>query len=539
MGSISALPESTIKRILSINTPFFEFGVVNSWKSLLPLIGVCRTWRRIGLPLVYKDVFIDNTNHASIGCVQWRTNVNLILANNLVHLVKNLYIDLNDHSCMCLFLSNANKTFGFDDHRWANVEMLTVKYYENMFIDKVTTIGDERQKTMAPQMKAFADAIVKNMPGITRLKLSTFKRNSLGDIFSNTLANSFASQLYLIKSLKAISFTVPRLGANITHLNLWLNPNSEQLLPLINAESLHCIHLFAVPARFSWKYFYSESSEDGCINFRNLMHLRLEFTEESNDIDYCGCRPPTTESDECTKFRVLFPKLELLRIDNSPRSSDIFYDNKYPEHLKRIEINYSIGAMEMLRQSNIKSFDNFEFYSHFIHLDDEDIFYRSTNHFFGSETHKSNSRMTLNGLQFELDVRRLEWPMLTELLIFGSCEYQTMYALIEKLPLLGKIAVGDLSFNNIPETKLLMGPDSQHAVPQRYLETKIQQIHIFNTSGSQCYSNLGANCIQYLLLQMRSVCELSAYDCDWLNLPEFVHQYKGWFPHLGKIVVNL
>ncbi|KAJ1823113.1 hypothetical protein LPJ56_000449 [Coemansia sp. RSA 2599] len=487
--------------------------------------------------MVYKDAFIDNTSHGNSSCTQWRTNVNLIRDNNLVHLVKNLYINLSDHSCLCLFLSSANKTFGFDNHRWTNVQMLTVKYYENM-LDDQDIIDDDQIKIMAPQMSDFADAIVKNMPGVNRLKLSTFKRNSLGDIVSNTLANSFASQLYLIKSLKSISFTVPKLGSNITYLNLWLDPKSTQLLPLVNAESLHCVNLFSVPVHFTWKYFYSESSEEGCICFRNLRHLRLEFTEECNDFDYYASCPPPADTDERTRFHVQFPKLHFLRIDNSPRTSDIYFDNVYPEHIERIEINYSIGAMEMLRQSNIKSFDAFEFYSQHMYLEDEDMFYRATNHFFGPENKGSMSRMTLSILEFELDVQRIEWSRLNELLIFGSCGYQTMYALIEKLPMLVKIAISDLCFDNIPETKLLMDSDSYQDVPQKYLDSKIQQIHIFNTSGSQCYSSAGANCIQCLILQMRALCELSAYECDWLNLSEFIEQYKGWYPHLEKIVVN-
>ncbi|KAJ2720766.1 mRNA splicing protein [Coemansia sp. Benny D115] len=108
-----------------------------------------------------------------------------------------LNIDLHDNHSLLRFLKEASAYFNFGGQKWTNVQLLTIKFYKDMFIDDEEEFEEDtrsHQALLSLDMANFADALIEGVPNVSRLKLSTLKFSTLGDILSNHLANAYAPQ---------------------------------------------------------------------------------------------------------------------------------------------------------------------------------------------------------------------------------------------------------------------------------------------------------------------------------------------------------
>ncbi|KAJ1938624.1 hypothetical protein GGF37_004734, partial [Kickxella alabastrina] len=107
MSSFSRLPFVVLDLILceAVNTSEKD---IDNWVNSLPVLGVCRKWRKIAESLVYhnaimngydqhKTGFIDHSDNKTTGSKLINTNIDLIKATGNTHLVKTLYIKMANY----------------------------------------------------------------------------------------------------------------------------------------------------------------------------------------------------------------------------------------------------------------------------------------------------------------------------------------------------------------------------------------------------------------------------------------------------------
>ncbi|KAJ2800655.1 hypothetical protein H4R21_003090, partial [Coemansia helicoidea] len=202
---IRNLPEDILAIVLREYVGFNNSPIVG-FESNLPLLAVCRQWRRLAIPLVYgrhafvtygalpddaNDPFTRSPNVEVPANVDVATNLDLIAMVGCVRAVKRVYI-----SVFCL----VNPFPGWHEviqrmravaREW-RAEELTVatgpdlRHYDDDIVD-VTKYTDDIAKV--------GDALAALMPDVRRLDLDEASRSQISSSLYGRLASHYADQL--------------------------------------------------------------------------------------------------------------------------------------------------------------------------------------------------------------------------------------------------------------------------------------------------------------------------------------------------------
>ncbi|KAJ1806534.1 hypothetical protein LPJ77_003563, partial [Coemansia sp. RSA 2523] len=76
---LSKLPEDVALLVLK-RTAFLYIHELGRWDDSLVLLSVCRTWRLLGIPLIYSGVYIQHTEVPN-NLIAHSTPTNMVLTN--------------------------------------------------------------------------------------------------------------------------------------------------------------------------------------------------------------------------------------------------------------------------------------------------------------------------------------------------------------------------------------------------------------------------------------------------------------------------
>ncbi|KAJ2453718.1 hypothetical protein EV183_002017 [Coemansia sp. RSA 2336] len=315
-------------------------SIEDTWADQLALLSVCRTWRYVGLPMVYRHLFISSaTKTAAIDrqCPEWKeevsTNIDLIVAQGYQLLAKSFKIDLCDLSINTM-LEFANQKLAVSEISWNRISEFML-YAES---DYAINMEDNEDRVDSQAIHQFAA----HLPGITRLKLEFHE-----DDFGCTELIDYMKKCYghQITSLDGNSSSLQgeHKLSNLSFLRTEFTVASEVSKNHINAESLKHIKLYDLFPFELWSMLYSSKSSG--ILFKNLQSLSLCPYSMYSDLE---CH--SVESKVYAQLQ--FPELQSLEMSINADSQNFIQYAHFPLRLQKLHIHCVDG--EEIVVKNVK-----------------------------------------------------------------------------------------------------------------------------------------------------------------------------------------
>ncbi|KAI7832951.1 hypothetical protein BX661DRAFT_178853 [Kickxella alabastrina] len=500
-------------------------------------LAVCREWRKLAICMTYQNAFYYSSCHCQNNCIHTYSNIDLINAGNYHQHVVNIHVSVSNHRGFRHLLDNYKTLFKVSSIKWDRVKGLLFHLQPLGSSHPGIEFSDANDE-LVPQASEMCDNLVRIMPNIQKLDLSTIKSNSLMTrVLNSKLVGAYYKQLSQFRSYYFVSFPLDTQFTNITSLYLCLTPTAERLLPSINAAALYKLQLMDVPLSFSWKYFQHDSTST-TITFTNLRKLTLNFTKISEDNDILT--DLISNIDSASKpYTVHFPKLRALTLEHEPGILFIAASYVFPKTIEKVCIAHSFTTMDILSKAQIEFINDLNIVIGKVKKSFEDVFYQSTNHFFGKAIQTINSTLNLREIEFALDMQRLDWSSLSIFHWNGVFYFEQIPLLVSGLPGLLNLYINEVSFDDIPQNRFqLVDPEVHSKVQTAPLSVNLQWLVMSSFSGEESLTEDVIASMHCLILQLPSLNYLSLdNDSDWLEMNKFMSVFKEWYPHLEKMKI--
>ncbi|PIA16840.1 hypothetical protein COEREDRAFT_86607 [Coemansia reversa NRRL 1564] len=183
MDNFSLLPE------LAINIFRFLLGgsdrTLKEWKDNLSLLAVCRCWRHLALPLVYKNLVIfvtDDENIPEIGHADA-----LITSNGYEHMAKVLYINMESNIKLDKFIKEVNRMLETSPTSWNQIFVLDANLDCAVEVDDENDINEDENVAGLEATQKLAIQFVEHLPNLNKLDLMFYSEDDSSCEFANAL----------------------------------------------------------------------------------------------------------------------------------------------------------------------------------------------------------------------------------------------------------------------------------------------------------------------------------------------------------------
>ncbi|KAJ2689939.1 hypothetical protein H4R19_006462, partial [Coemansia spiralis] len=268
---MAMLPDDIVYAIVARLTAEARLPV-DDWAGLLPLLAVCSQWRRVGVPVVYSQGFIDDQALGPLGVHQrCHSNLELCASTQNTRHLRTLRIETGPARATHAYLGQVEA-----DHRgvdWSQIRSLTLRqlgHRPQHMLDFYATIAHKLSEFITsrmPQIKTLDTIIVDGHPN----------RDSIGSL----LARHYAHRLTTVRSLAPLA-----LGgacfAELTRLQLCLSGESQ--LPLVLRGTLRHLTLSNVPHDFGWAPL-AGGTGNGLVVFGALEYMCLYYKSSNGSRD--------------------------------------------------------------------------------------------------------------------------------------------------------------------------------------------------------------------------------------------------------------
>ncbi|KAI9503490.1 hypothetical protein BX070DRAFT_252103 [Coemansia spiralis] len=518
------LPE-IVALILCRATDSADACSLANWKLQLPLLAICRQWRLVGLPLVYRQLFIE--------CKEQDIETNFSLLSSiphLHHLARSLKISMSPQTHLLPFLQAAidSLTQVSMGVPLVSVASLTIDLCSGgpySFTSVVDTGNADHS-----DLQLLASKVAYLLPNVSSLHCAPSQNIDSCAAFTAALSDHYAQNARRLKSyvyspLKALEL------AQLATLDLFFFSSTSQTLPKINVERLYRMSLVNVSGEFSWSSFYPVQTTESSSNvvFESLCRLHLFFHSHVNVFK------------QNTKVRLSFPNLRFLCTDKSPSTATLLSMAHFPSVLEEFRVFCPEGAVISMPDVDFTLETRQKIASHMAKVEGMWDFIRLTNCLFTL----SKGTLTMGGQMFLPKPSVISWPYLSVLSIAPPICPFALVQYIAALPNLAQLQVASLELDSIVLTStepLQDIEDSEHTRlwPPRLLQRndyKLESLVVnFDCKDEQVHGK-AASVIQYLLVNLPRLSSLSIPDPLVSCTRAFISSHIIEYPFLSNICI--
>ncbi|KAJ1886969.1 hypothetical protein LPJ66_009361, partial [Kickxella alabastrina] len=265
---------------------------IDAWTATLPLLGVCRKWRKTAAPLVYRNAILDGTNEHGTGFTRLVqsitdtantesklifTNIGLIRATGNTHMVKTLHATLDYPQYCQSLVTRSPSIFSFDDCNWTNVQSIAI-----MGTIEVSSNEDEEEEAQSDyyhEARVLAEQFAKHMPNVSKLHLPINDETNGIQPITQMLPRLYASKLKYLECCEPLVLVESTEFAQITDLEVDLS--STEFVPRVYVDMLEHLVLTNVSESFAWKKL-TIGEQSSSIVFPNLLNFTLSIDEAAD-----------------------------------------------------------------------------------------------------------------------------------------------------------------------------------------------------------------------------------------------------------------
>lgn len=388
MSTIQNLPNLAVTQILkNLSDDTYE---ISGLPNILPFLAVCRQWRYLGLPVIYKTMYIepdyqwDNSQNGYF--CRASSNTALLVDDKHRELVKELKIvwESND------IIENINSlmdTLGMGITKWPqNIEKHLV--YDTRFVQDPSNEDFKTYKLndwLFGEMSLIIENFKMTFPNIQSLTIELTGGSGVATQFTTKLVEVYFDQLTKLYHNVYSHLELPNFPPNLTHLSYKCQPLSFLPIPKINTEPLKVLIWHDFPNNFSWK------NTCNSLVFPQLKRLEAKSAdkdsqavlEERAQVLGIQLEPPVSQPEE-----LVLPVVDSLCIDYWGVRDACLHVTKISQQLSYFNFVGRVDKLECFSRLPLKSIDYIS-----IDLDTEikdmSEFYRITNSLFGKSINNS------------------------------------------------------------------------------------------------------------------------------------------------------
>ncbi|KAJ2712247.1 hypothetical protein H4R19_002853 [Coemansia spiralis] len=417
------------------------------WKARLRLLAVCRVWRELAAPLVYKYAYIHShlpgdDGHSvliynaarlpTLTCAV-ATNMDLVQAVRCGRHVRVMEIELMHPAELYGYLTTTLELLARTGAEWARVSTLMLRLFP----------GAASSTTPSAQALACGRAMARLLPGVRALTVAGCSGDGQVTRVLGSVATHYAAQLAKLHGNVPVALAVPELSPELTHLRLNLD-GLPQRLPRINGRALRSLSLYGISSGFSWACF-GDAQAPATVNFASLGTIDIAYgtcfygdDDDGDDGDNDHGNRSTGDALRCgashTGLEILLPQLRKLRIVGCPPNCTLLEAGVFPEYLAQARIYGSSSALALISRSRLRHVGRLD-----VNIQTLDMasgsgdFYAQSNRVFGQRGPASSSFLYI-GRQVPVNPAMVEWARLERLLVMSPLSAAALLALIARLP---------------------------------------------------------------------------------------------------------
>ncbi|KAJ2717183.1 hypothetical protein H4R19_000127 [Coemansia spiralis] len=307
---IQALPYDVLRLVLNW-AGAHKPGDEADFARVLPLLAVCRSWRELAPPAIYRSVCaVGRPDGESVD-----GSIVLVHTPELARHVNRLHVTISNGVDPLEFMDNLLAMMSATRPVWSNVRRLLVEIDSSA---GSTFTDAELDAAMANWASTTLGLMRSVLPGITKIDVRDCFR-WFGNCVGGRVCDLYAAQLVHICSYEYLPLSAPAFSPEMTHLELSFNMGDVTRLPQTCAASLRFLFFDRFPNDFSWLPFKDDADA------RSLVFERLETF-----VAYHG-RDIGTVPRIATKLH--FPRLRKLSLFGVPGNSSLLANSVFPKKM--------------------------------------------------------------------------------------------------------------------------------------------------------------------------------------------------------------
>ncbi|KAI9477218.1 hypothetical protein BX667DRAFT_506380 [Coemansia mojavensis] len=501
MAHLMALPEDLL--YLVIKELFKPRSISNNFKANLKSLAVCSEWRRLSLPVVYRELFLyyklkpnnviavfdDIDDDASI-----YTNIGLVHHVGAT-LVKHIDIRISQTRDV---LDSFTKVVGLMRKNVYSAKSLSLS------IESTGTFQNASTDTCIAGLEALTLDFNKLMPKLTSIRFAHSRDERVKALYG-MIANGYAHQMVGFTSNCCIQVT--NYMSRLETLVIRTNDRENTKLPQINSKALQRLTLLG-----------SRWITDGKVKLDDLNELKI-------------CVDSTDSSTFQTQ--ILQPDLVILNLRSLTlralcNGRTLLDRISLPKYVDKIDISadeatYSqLATMTLPKTSKISL--NFGFST-----DGNSNVVGYMNQILSKMGKVKSSSMELDDIPISAD--DITYTSLTRLVISYSTHIGTVVALLNKLHCLESLNLPDTSLEYALE--VISDIDDEQLHPLAPLNLSLTTILLYTSTG-EYEQNLMITVMVYLLLRLPSLRHFCVYQIDEEKLFKTLRPYLAQYPHIKQ-----
>ncbi|KAJ1895818.1 hypothetical protein LPJ81_004879, partial [Coemansia sp. IMI 209127] len=340
-------------------------STLREWKRHLALIGVCRKWRAMGVPLVYSQVIVESSSLDDSEAVA--TNAVLFGGTHgqPTDVARALTIVMAAHARVNVFLGNvcdclAQRT---DDpkqqqqqQQWRRVHTVTLDLCAGgPYLFASTPAGNEAEthEESEETQKTLADRLARALPSVKTLHCAPSQNIDDCAEFTACVADHYARQIERLKTHVHAPFAAPAAMPRLRTLDLFFFLPSVQLsMPRIDVHQLQRMSLVNVSAEFAWDALFPQRTDDGANSavFASLRRMHLFFHTHVDVFESNARATQLLGAQYCR--RLSFPELRFLCTDNSASAATLLSSAHFPERVAEFRVFCPEGAIISIKNAD-------------------------------------------------------------------------------------------------------------------------------------------------------------------------------------------
>ncbi|KAJ2715889.1 hypothetical protein H4R19_000950 [Coemansia spiralis] len=508
------------------------------WKASLTLLAVCREWRRVARPLVYKHLCIvcgDDSvllqQPALDGTISEPTHTplatNLALTTELGHerLVRDIELTLNYVQSPFMCLRNVVAMLGVGGRRWPGARTLRIRLECNLYV-----LNQERPaiEHYAADIADAVGSISQLMPSVAALVCHSPENSYIAAPLFGALGSSYAAQATRIVCSNLLAVHDTCTFDRLTRLDIDLAGNTACLLPKVSPLPLVALHLRRVPHSFDWANFAAEDPWQPIV-FARLRTLKLNYqtpTQPNEPASPDGHR-------RAIHGRLEFPRLTSLHIVNLLGRSPILECGVFPGRLDDVVLSCSVGEVYALGSANIPKIGHLSMTLEYQSGEADIDVFAAVNRMAAKADGRVDARVLVMADLTWYSLDSTASRHITTITVLTPLNARALLALLERLPSLTSLTATRMLCGQIP----IVTTDTD-CISARPLNCSIQDLTLRSYVAELDISRL-ATLVKHLVVRLPALRNLHAIHVPEAPIKQFVQAAIEHYPHLANVTLDL
>ncbi|KAJ2715070.1 hypothetical protein H4R19_001407, partial [Coemansia spiralis] len=535
---IGVLPEDIVIMVLrSAARP--EAPANLRWKQQLPLLAVCRQWRRIALPLVARALYIVYGNQSDIlrplsaapicdaDCAgPLSSNMDLLGSDGYAGVKMDLRVRVFFGSNPLPALDAILGAMRRARAQWANIRSLTV----NMTA-QIHRLRSALPDACAPrrQTTRIARRLAELLPGVRKLQIDGPYRNEFTSPFYGRLAHMFSHQLTEMVCLPPIPATSISFSSQLTCLEIGPGPGAGHTIPRAVAGTLMSLTLYSLHPSYGWGSFADGTGAgQQPIVFASLKRLWLFYSHDGGG----------SKSGEGTASRLEFPALEMLHYCNECSSTEFLDVAQLPARMDSVRIRATHSTFQRLCEMGLPRVDDLSL-SVLQQPQQEGkctavVLFRTLSQLIAQTKPRHGAEILVDDKEVLLDPTHIACPQLSRLRVTAPASAETLLAVIVRFPHLQALTFTNLAPPQVPAEIPVAALAAGDAVGLPPFATRLEALYI--EFRPRLYpAEVALAVAQYVMLRTPSLRRVLLRNLPGKMFEAFFQQYRAAYPHLETI----